>query len=362
MYSDTTQALREGASADMGNVGQFLYNTGMSMADSLVSRGVAGGLSPLLMGMGSAEDATKDALNRGADATDALATGLASGVAESAFEKLELDKLKAFQQVSGKGVKNFLGNVGKQMLNEGANSAMADVAKNVGLNALGGMLSGGVMGAGYQMVGNISGNNQVSVLEPTEQTETQPKKQTLQDLLGLWKPQKIQTTTVKTNEIINSDPQTHTAEQMRVINDYQNSTEQDIIDFAIRARDKSIAYVEPKPIAKIRDSVADYVQEKTGIDTHGNDILINRDTITHIDNEHKNSNNGKSQITDEDLSRIRWVLDNADEFAISDDVSTITRTKDGSPAPHILMRKRIDGHYYVVEAVSDGKKEKELCD
>lgn len=156
-----------------------------------------------------------------------------------------------------------------------------------------------------------------------------------------------------TSDMVNSG---HTKEQLKVMEDYRNSSEQDIVDFINKARDRENNYVRPIIVTEMNDSIADYVMDKTGIDIHGNSIVLNRDSIRHIDSEHGDAKNGKSIISDDDLSRIKWVLDNADEAAMSNDVSTATRTKDGKPAPHLFVRKRIDGHYYVVEAVSDGKK------
>ena len=212
ILGDITSNLREGASKDMGKVGKFAYNVGMGIADSITSRALTGLASPFVMAAGAAEDTTQDALNRGIAPTDAFKTGLASGAAEAAFEKLELDKLQAFKQVAPKSVASFLGNIGKQMLNEGVSegatelantisdyaingnnsnfalsvdnyesqnishedaldAALGDALKNVGLNALGGMLSGGVMGAGYQAIGSLN-NRSLNPFEGQDIKET----------------------------------------------------------------------------------------------------------------------------------------------------------------------------------------------
>ena len=212
LLGDITSNLREGASNDMGKTGKFAYNVGMGIADSLSSRALTGAASPFVMAAGAAEDSTQNALDRGIAPTDAFKTGLASGAAEAAFEKLELDKLQAFKQVAPKSVKSFFGNIGKQMLNEGVSegatelantisdyaingnnsnfalsvdnyesqgmshedaldAALGDALKNVFLNALGGALSGGVMGAGYQAIGALN-NRSLNPFEGQDINET----------------------------------------------------------------------------------------------------------------------------------------------------------------------------------------------
>lgn len=181
-------------------------------------------------------------------------------------------------------------------------AALADVVKNVGMNALGGALSGGVMGAGYQAIGALNNRSlnpfegqdinetvEQPSLNPFEkQNDVQATAETVsQPSLNPFESRNKIDSKTKTDESISINPQIHSEEQIKVINDYKNSSEQDIVDFAMQARDKNIKYVRPIIVSEMRDSVADYIQEQTGIDTHGNNILLDRDSITHIDNEHK---------------------------------------------------------------------------
>lgn len=108
------------------------------------------------------------------------------------------------------------------------------------------------------------------------------------------------------------------------------------------------------PVATVTDSIADHVQEKYGIDIHGNRVGLNESSLKHIDREHINSAS-KSKMTNEDLERIGYVLEHPDEVVLTNKDTTATKTKDNRKAPKIVLRKRIDGHYYVVEAVTDAK-------
>lgn len=180
-----TQALRGGASADMGAVGQFLFNTGMSIADSTLLVATLGPGATAVMGMGAASNTAKDVIDRGGTSEQALTAGLAAGAAEMFFEKFSVDELLSMTNVTS--VKTALVNMLKQagveaseefnteiasilmdsiIMGENSNfntavrhyvaqgmsedaakkQAFLDNLTQVGLAGLGGALSGGVMG------------------------------------------------------------------------------------------------------------------------------------------------------------------------------------------------------------------------
>lgn len=87
------QAMREGVSRDMGEGGKFLYNTGMSMLDSVLGAGTIGKPYSVIMGMGSASTEAKELWEQGASEGQILAGAGLSGVAEALFEEVSLDRL-----------------------------------------------------------------------------------------------------------------------------------------------------------------------------------------------------------------------------------------------------------------------------
>lgn len=223
------EAIRAETASGMGGVGGFLYNTGMSMADNIANMAMWGGLGTFAtmvsMGGNSAASAFNDAVSRGADQKQATTAAVLSGMAEAVFEKFSLDNV--IQLAKGGGLKNVVGNIAKQMgieaseeLATGIANAMSDyfvmgekssydlaiqqymaagmteeeaqrqarmdVAKEIGLGALGGALSGGVMGAGGQLVGSMQRGSEQRVLDEmnqaveqqqTEAAEEQPEEQ-----------------------------------------------------------------------------------------------------------------------------------------------------------------------------------------
>ena len=168
-----------------GGVGSFAYQTGMSMGDFLLNTAITGGnqaLSLAIMGTGAAADATISAKDRGLSDNQAFALGTIAGAAEIITEKVSLDALLDKTALTKSAMGYFLKNtlaegseeVGSDIINlvadvliskdksewqtsidayeaEGMTEkeafwrAVRDQAENMGLDFLGGAVSGGVM-------------------------------------------------------------------------------------------------------------------------------------------------------------------------------------------------------------------------
>ena len=172
----------------------FAIGIGLSMAENIgrlpmgyLGLGVAAGSAGL--------SATREATERGGTANQAIAYGAANAAAEAFFEKFSLENLKSLKATPGQGVKIFLRNMGKQALTEGSEEVFTEIANtisdqaimrelsnynleleyyksqgmseeeakqkdfstflsNVALAGAGGAASGGLMGAGGQLLGN----------------------------------------------------------------------------------------------------------------------------------------------------------------------------------------------------------------
>lgn len=152
----------------------------------------------------------------------------------------------------------------------------------------------------------------------------------------------------------------HTESQLRTIDEYANAGNERVYTWLKRTanKEKSMKYME---VSKENPQVAEYVKDKLGIDISDNAIGFSREnSFRHIQNEHMNLSSNKSQITDDDLSKIGYVVSNPDEVVITGKTTSAHKTKDNSPAPKIMLRKRIDGHYYVVEAVTDAETKQDI--
>ena len=198
-------------SGKWGKVGSFLYQTGMSMGDFLLNTALTGGfavdgaaapalakgveaLSLAIMGTGAAADATIEAKDRGLTDTQAFTLGTIAGAAEIVTEKVSLetllDKTTLGRDAVGYLLKNTLAEGSEEVASDFINlfadilvtkdksqwneaiqgyeaqglsekdawwRAVLDQAEEMGVDFLGGALSGGVMaGAGIAINSGVN--------------------------------------------------------------------------------------------------------------------------------------------------------------------------------------------------------------
>ena len=108
------------------NVASFLYQTGMSVADSAVQVGTMGKWAALLMGTSAASNQAKNIIERGGTNSQAFWGGLAAGAAETLFEKVSIDRLLSEKSVTG--VKSLLKETAKQAGTEASEEVFTEIA------------------------------------------------------------------------------------------------------------------------------------------------------------------------------------------------------------------------------------------
>lgn len=200
-HSYMTTAIRDEVSGQIeksgkwGKVGSFAYQTGMSMADFLFNTAISGGnanMAMAIMGTGAAADTTIEALDRGLSSDQAFALGTIAGLAEAVTERYSLETL-----LNGKWTKSSIGYVLKNVFAEGSEEgasdlinlfadilisgeksqwqqsidaykaqgysekeafwrAVRDQAASIGLDMLGGGISGGIMSGARVAYGQIA--------------------------------------------------------------------------------------------------------------------------------------------------------------------------------------------------------------
>lgn len=134
--STVTNTIRGSVAEDMSGIGSFLYNTGMSMADSLATLAIGGvtglhGAADVILGGAAASQAITDAYDRGASDGQAMSVGLLYGTAEALFEHVSLDKLRMFHTSAAAGkktVKTLVKDMLKQSFVEGSEEVCTDIA------------------------------------------------------------------------------------------------------------------------------------------------------------------------------------------------------------------------------------------
>ena len=134
--STVSQRIMDNAETEIGGeVGAFLYQTGMSMADSAVVATLGGlGLGAsgtLLLGGSAATAAAVDAKNRGGSDEQALLSGAFAGAAETVFEKMSIDNLLKkdnIKTILGGEFKQLASEIGKQSFVEGSEEVFTEFA------------------------------------------------------------------------------------------------------------------------------------------------------------------------------------------------------------------------------------------
>lgn len=254
-------------------VRDFAIDTGLSITQAM-SRLPLGPLNVAVAGGSAATDAYVDAAERGATGTQALAQGATQGTAEGAGEAFSLGKLKALKEVPGKGARTVLTNLVKQGISEGSEEAATeimnsisdkiimgdksnydtsvryyksiglsdeeaklrayeDIAGNVGLAALGGAVSGVIMGGGAQALGNILQRNaqeyaqqkavpQESLLQEEQTASPQTVLGVLPEENAAWQQAKEQQTTLPENVVRPIDGRVSDSAEKNVLNESKN--------------------------------------------------------------------------------------------------------------------------------------------
>ena len=198
-FSYSNSAIRDEVSNTIeqkwGGVGSFAYQTGMSMADFLFTTAITGGneaLSLAIMGSSAAADTVVASKDRGLEDWQAFTLGTAAGAIEAVTEKIGIDALfdaaklgkgavgyilsNTFAEGAEEGMSNILNLISdvlvagdksewQKALNdyksggmndkEAFKQVLVDHLLSLGLDVLGGAISGGIMGGGGAVVGAI---------------------------------------------------------------------------------------------------------------------------------------------------------------------------------------------------------------
>lgn len=110
----------------------FLYQTGVSMANSLLAS-YAGGpaLGAAILATGAGASAARDIAARGGSDEQALAGGLLAGVFEGLFEKYSLSEVKALRTTGRSSLRSVVSDVAKSALTNAQEEAATELANAV---------------------------------------------------------------------------------------------------------------------------------------------------------------------------------------------------------------------------------------
>lgn len=164
---------------------------------------------------------------------------------------------------------------------------------------------------------------------------------------------------------VDTDMERHTPEQQAVIEAYQADTDETLKEVFQGYLENPQQGFSRHNISSVSQRQAQDAQRLLGGDYAGYRNAINSNGIQHILGEHGPSGTVDHSMADlNDIARMAHVLDNYDNVEVvtyksgDTDYSREFRDKNDRPAPMLKFSKRVDGTYYVIEAVPEARYKK----
>ena len=159
---------------------------------------------------------------------------------------------------------------------------------------------------------------------------------------------------------VNTDPAEHTPQEQTVIDAYQDSVDNDLVDYVQLVKENPGKKLPRYPLNPVADRAAADIQRLTGIDVRGNKTEIESRMVEHILKDHgENGSTDRSMKDVNDIGRIQYVIDNYDSIEHGGTSSAyVYQNQHGrnANAQTVVIKKKVNGTYFVVEAVPDTKK------
>ncbi|MDR1439962.1 MAG: hypothetical protein LBJ10_08125 [Clostridiales bacterium] len=138
---------------------------------------------------------------------------------------------------------------------------------------------------------------------------------------------------------------------------YENAVDKRVLSFIGEVAAKGSKGVAPLKVGSINKEHADKLHELTGANYEGYSVMLTADAVRHIESRHgENGKADKSMSDVRDIARIGYAINNFDSAELTGEKSWNYRNSDNSPSKIVLLRKRVNGNYYVAEAAPDTKK------
>ena len=153
-------------------------------------------------------------------------------------------------------------------------------------------------------------------------------------------------------------------QMQKVIEGYLEAVDESILNQAETQRKNKNAPFKRLEICKVDSDFAEEMAELYKMDLTGFSVNINSNAFNHIEKRHGlNGEADKSMANLKDVARLRFVIQNRDSIeplTYKDEqvYSKEFSANDGTPAPLVLIKKKINGTYYCAIAVTDGKYSK----
>lgn len=163
----------------------------------------------------------------------------------------------------------------------------------------------------------------------------------------------------------NATDAAHTPEQLRIMQEYADAIDKRLLEAVSLYASNKYAPNKRLKICDVNQRMAEDVRRLLGIDVQGYTVNIDRSGLNHILKRHgKKGEHDHSMSNSADIARMGYVIENYDHIEIlknqnGEPVYSSSRiNREGKPSPVLLLHKRIDGEYYLSEAIVDSSWKK----
>lgn len=156
---------------------------------------------------------------------------------------------------------------------------------------------------------------------------------------------------------IDTNPATHTPEQMAQIREFVNSVDEGLKDFIQKRRNGELWKKAKYTVGNVDARTQADIKNAIGIDANGYKIVFDVGSDEHIVRRHGAEGQADRSMSEiEDIARLPYVVQNYDTLTDLQDTTIKVNNRDNSPAKVIKLAKQVDGTYFVVEAVPDSAR------
>ena len=252
--------------------------------------------------------------------------------------------------------------------------------------------SGFISGGGAALVGNLNADSEPEVTTeaapetaaqavpaaPVAEPSTAPLVEGIQDMTPTPAPltegqrdimtamdgalgvQPVQQPMAEDSTVINTDPTQHTPQEQATIDAYQNSVDDNLVEYIQTVKENPGQKMPRYPLKDVDARAAEDIKRLTGIDVSGNKTQIEARAVEHILKRHGENGKGDQSMRDvNDIGRIQYVIDNYDSMEHGGKSSAYVYQNEKGRNVHaqtVILKKKVNGTYFVVEAVPDTKK------
>lgn len=367
------------ADANIGKVGRFLGDAAGAVGQLATT--VPLGLPGAFMSAGGA--AMKEAKQAGKDDAAALGYGALVGGIEAGTEKIfgglggafgkgaldDVAKAAIERSIKSKGAQATL----KALVSagfEGAEEIVAEISQRIANEAtidtddrdvwqtLKDAGYSGAVGAAVGGLGDIVSPKSFDKRVDTEnEAQNQPSAATSQEV-GADTPaartaESSENLGAGESTIVNTDPAQHTPAEQVKVDEYQSAVNDRLAEFYQKSL-KGEANA-PFVFSEVSERAAQEIMDITGKDVRGFTLVMEPRIAQHINRDH--GANGKSDHTMRDINdvaRMQYVIENFDRAEDGGTTDAYWETKENGRnrrARTVVFEKKVNGTYYVVEAV-----------